>query len=181
MDVQGGAGHDLDEPQEDYVEPEEFRQALSRQTTSNSSFAPPPSGSATKMPLPPPPPSNDSNPPSTSVTNQPLPALPPIVKRQSVPATPPANKQDPVVNTEKVYTQSQDGVPYNKVYVILWDFEGVDNDEIKVKRGDLVHVSKPDKGHEWWFGELVSQDCSRKTGPTGLFPANYCSVAFEVA
>ena len=70
---------------------------------------------------------------------------------------------------------------YDKVYVILWDFEGTDSDELRAKRGDLVIVTEPNKSQEWWFGETVAQDCSRKLGQSGLFPSSYCSIAFEPA
>lgn len=167
MDVQSphlaGSGNIEEEPQEDYVEPTEIRNTLTNQKASSSSIAPP-LPPAPKQPLPPPPPPSQDNATPTIVT-------PP----------PPIKRPEPVVDTNKIYVQPPNGILYSNVYVILWDFAGIASDELNVKRGDLVLVEKPQQGEEWWLGEVIAQDCSRKLGQQGLFPANYCTVAFEVA
>lgn len=117
---------------------------------------------------------------------QPLPALPP--HNTSLPPLPPHNpapanhlpRTDPVIDTTKEYIQEQNGIAYNKIYVLLWDFPAQDKDEISLRRGDLVLVNKNSEKLKWWYGELLHPDSMAKIGPKGLFPASYSSVAFEL-
>ena len=64
--------------------------------------------------------------------------------------------------------------------MILWDFTASEKDELDLRRGDLVFVSDNKERQEWWYGELVNPDVTKKLGPKGLFPANYSSVAFQL-
>lgn len=115
-----------------------------------------------------------SPPPITRSPPAPIPAA----RKVSQPLPPPPG---PVVNTNRVYIQQSMSIEYKRVYVLLWDFNGADHDELSGKRGDLVLVKEPKAGQEWWYGELLDQDCSRKIGPGGLFPSSYSTVAFELA
>ena len=76
--------------------------------------------------------------------------------------------------------QQNGGIEYNRVFVVLWDFITSESDELNLQRGDLVFVSEPKTGQEWWYGELLDKDASKKLGPCGLFPSNYSSNAFEL-
>lgn len=127
-----------------------------------------------QMPLPPPPPSQSTNRP-TLPPPPPKSVLPPQQNR-------PIPRPDPVVDTTKVYEQNgnNNGIEYKNVYVILWDFMTQEADEINLKRGDLVLVSNAAQGQEWWFGEPLDENASRKIGPGGLFPSSYSSSAFEL-
>lgn len=69
-------------------------------------------------------------------------------------------------NDSKNYT------PRSKQYVIreqviaLYDFDGIEEDDLKFKKGDLLNVvTKTKSTFDWWTGELE--------GKKGLFPANY--------
>jgi len=48
--------------------------------------------------------------------------------------------------------------------VALFDYQGTDEAELSMKKGDRIKVIKKDDGG-WWQGELK--------GKTGLFPCNY--------
>lgn len=109
--------------------------------------------------------------------------LPPPPTAQTVPPPVPAHspaQPDPIVDTSKIYMQQNGGIEYNRVYVVLWDFITSESDELNLHRGDLVFVSEPKTGQEWWYGELLDKDASKKLGPCGLFPSNYSSNAFEL-
>ena len=83
------------------------------------------------------------------------------------------------VDTSIIYTQQNNGILFNKVYVVLWDFAGHESDELPLNRGNLVLVNDPTPGRDWWFGELLDSTASKKEGATGLFPSTYITVAFE--
>ena len=61
----------------------------------------------------------------------------------------------------------------------LWDFTAAENDELSVRRGDLVHVIDPDPMAEWWAGEGLNVEASAKTGMYGFLPASHMMAAFE--
>lgn len=143
-----------EEPQEDYIEPTEIRPSIPIKSAPPKSVPP---KSAAQMPLPPP--------PSAMPTMQPAAAT---------------HRPDPYVDTSKVYEQSNNGIELKKVFVILWDFQTGEHDELNVNRGDLVLVSNPVNGQEWWYGELLDSNASKKVGPCGLFPSSYSSNAFEI-
>ena len=79
-----------------------------------------------------------------------------------------------------MYSQHENGIRYDNVFVALWDFSAGDRDELNLKRGDLVYVHEPKKGADWWFGELMDERASSKLGVSGLFPATFATSAFEV-
>lgn len=89
-------------------------------------------------------------------------------------------RPDPIVDTTKVYTQHENGIRYDNVFVALWDFAAGDQDELNLKRGDLVYVVEPKEGVDWWFGELLDANSLSKLGVSGLFPSSFATCAFEV-
>ena len=101
----------------------------------------------------------------------------PTIAKKPAPLPPPV--QDPNVDTNKVYTQSTNGISLEKVFVSLWDFSAGEKDEINLKRGDLVLVKDPKGSADWWFGELLDEEATRKLGKSGFFPRTYASHAFE--
>lgn len=150
-------GDDL--PQEEYEDASAFQ-------------APPP------LPIRPPPPSAPP-PPSSPL---PLSVSPPIVAPPPpVHPPPPSHSPEPLVDTQKVYVQRQNGIKYENVFVILWDFSACERDELNLKRGDLVYVAEPQETSDWWYGEPLNEDASGKMdAPGGLFPRTYTSSAFEM-
>ncbi len=55
--------------------------------------------------------------------------------------------------------------------VANYDFTGQDDEELNLKRGDIIHVT--DKSDpNWWSGELKKQDGKIEKG---VFPATYVS------
>ena len=188
-----------EESQDDYIEPQEIhelRPSIPAKSIGIPKSAaklplPPPPVQASQLPLPPPPVQASQLPlppppvqasqlrlPPPSVQASQLRLPPPPVQEPKVVAPP--HRPDPYVDTSKVYEQKVGGIQYNKVYVILWDFQTAEPDELNVHRGDLVLVSDPKTGQEWWYGELLDQNATRKVGPCGLFPSNYSSNAFEI-
>lgn len=177
-------------PEEDYVDlqPSE-REIIEEEKEEDSKPQLPPSITARQPQLPPPPvlpkaPQQPLPPVLPKAPQQPLPPIPPP-SSSSTPSTtanlrgyPP--RPDPPVDTTKDYIQQPNGIQYNKVYVILWDFTASEKDELDLRRGDLVFVSDNKERQEWWYGELVNPDVTKKLGPKGLFPANYSSVAFQL-
>ena len=86
------------------------------------------------------------------------------------------------MDTTREYNQRTDnGISLEKVFVSLWDFAASEEDELGLARGDLVYVSSPKDTSEWWFGELLDPDASRKLGKVGFFPRNYSTTAFTAA
>ena len=129
----------------------------------------------TNFQQPPPPLSPPPGPPS-KVFSPPQPQAP----LPKSPAPPPHSDLGPVVDTSRVYTQpSTNGIHLEKVFVSMWDFAAGEEDELNLRRGDLVYVNSPRNSDEWWFGELLDHDAARKLGPTGFFPRNYSTQAFE--
>lgn len=66
-------------------------------------------------------------------------------------------------------TTKEDYVPrksQQEQVIALYDFNGIEEDDLKFKKGDLLNViSKTKSSFDWWTGELQ--------GKKGLFPANY--------
>lgn len=124
-------------------------------------------------PMTPPPGPPTSHPP-LSPPPQPAPQETPT--RQKVAPPPPS---EPEVDTAKVYSQGTNGITLKNVYVILWDFEAHEQDELGLSRGDLVLVNEPVDNSDWWSGELLDNDASKKLGRKGLFPRQYTELAFD--
>ena len=61
----------------------------------------------------------------------------------------------------------------------LWDFEAHEKDELGLIRGDLILVNEPSDKSDWWFGELLDIEATKKIGKRGLFPRQYADLAFE--
>ena len=137
---------------------------------STSPIPPPPLRSVTPEPVPPP----VALPPKPQVALPPR-STPPIAKKPA--PLPP--QQDKDVDTNKVYIQPVNGISLEKVFVSLWDFSAGEKDEINLKRGDLVLVKDPKENADWWFGELLDEEATRKLGKSGFFPRTYASHAFE--
>jgi bifunctional DNA-binding transcriptional regulator/antitoxin component of YhaV-PrlF toxin-antitoxin module len=57
--------------------------------------------------------------------------------------------------------------PLHETVVALYDFEAVNAEELNIKEGDVIIVTKKDDSG-WWEGSL--------NGQTGVFPANYVEV-----
>lgn len=54
--------------------------------------------------------------------------------------------------------------------VALYDFEGLNPDDLRFKEGDKIRIlKKTESTQDWWEGELK--------GTKGQFPANYCEAA----
>lgn len=56
--------------------------------------------------------------------------------------------------------------PPNEVVVALYDFEAVNAEELNIRQGDIITVTKKDDSG-WWEGTL--------NGQSGIFPSNYVS------
>ena len=181
IDVEPGT-HD-DEPTEVYEEP-----PITLEEDRPPPPTSPPPGPPREHPFPP---SSSPVPPPKSITPEPVPppaALPPKPQVALPPrSTPPITKKpaplppqdDNKVDTNKVYVQSVNGISLEKVFVSLWDFSAGEKDEINLKRGDLVLVKDPKEHVDWWFGELLDGEATRKLGKSGFFPRTYASHAFE--
>ena len=131
---------------------------------------------------PPPPLSPPPGPPSPFFTDPPLPPRP----NQTTTAPPPPRipappPPEPEVDTDRIYEQptTQNGIKLQQVFVSLWDFVASEDDELALKRGDLVYVSTPQSTAEWWFGELLDAEASTKMGRSGYFPRAYSTIAFD--
>ena len=109
----------------------------------------------------------NSIPPSTSSQLPPVPVQIPSV-------------QDVSVDTETRHLDGINGLSLSNVFVAVYEFYPVESDELKLRRGDLVHVDNSVSNEDWWFGESVSKDLQR-LGTFGYFPANHLSQAFQVA
>ena len=142
---------------------------------------PPPSSFPPGPPITHPPPS--SLPPGPPITHPPPsrgPELPPHDSHSypsRKPAPPPPTES--TIDTEKVYTQGSNGIVLKNVYVVVWNFEAHERDELNLNRGDLVLVSNSQDDGDWWFGELLDNDAENKLGRSGLFPREYADLAFE--
>ena len=110
--------------------------------------------------------------PSRSNGAPPLPSKP-----QTSAPVPPSSV---TVDTDKVYTHAPEGVQYDRVYALLWDFVTTEKDEVSLKRGDLVYVQDPKPSAQWWLGELLDPDVTCKVGRKGYFPTSYAAAAFEI-
>lgn len=124
------------------------------------------------------------DPGSRKESPKPVPKLPLTTSRAAppLPGKPQAPAPSPnaiVVDTSKIYAQPPEGVRYEKVYALLWDFVTSEKDEVTLKRGDLVYVHDPKPSAEWWLGELLDPDVTFKVGKKGYFPTSYCAAAFE--
>ena len=121
-------------------------------------------------------------PPSTF--RPPPPVLPPPPSSLPTPPVHPPPSQcsqapEPVVDTSKVYVQGQNGIHYEHVFVILWDFVAGANDELNLKRGDLVYVADAKEGSDWWYGDMLDDNATATVGQAGFFPSAYSVPAFE--
>ena len=119
----------------------------------------------------PPPPVSPPPGPPTSHPPFPTPVSPPTFK----PAPPPPVE----VDTDKLYNQGSNGIILKNVFVSLWNFDAHEKDEMGLTRGDLVFVKDPNKQSDWWFGELLNGEATKKMGQKGLFPRQYADLAFE--
>ena len=169
-----------DEPTEVYEEPPIMLEEESLRPPPPTS---PPPGPPRDHPFPP----SSSPVPPCPITPEPPAMLPPkpapsprstpIIAKK--PALPPPTQEADKVNTNKVYTQSVNGISLERVFVSLWDFAAGERDEINLKRGDLIFVKDPKENADWWFGELLDEEATRKLGKSGFFPRTYASHAFE--
>ena len=150
-------------PQQDQIEQEEY------EDTSNFQIQPPP-------PLSPPP-----GPPSEVFSPPPVPPHPGSAQMPAPRApAPPPPPPEPEVDTDRIYEQpTTNGIRLEKVFVSLWDFVANEQDELALQRGDLVYVNSPLDSAEWWFGELLDANASKKMGKNGFFPRTYSTMAFE--
>ncbi len=127
-------------------------------------------------PPPPPPITPPPGPPTSHPLFPPAPVPPPAFK----PALPPPPPPPPVeVDTDKLYNQGLNGITLKNVYVSLWNFEAHEKDELALAKGDLVLVNEPTVQSDWWFGELLNSEATKKIGQKGLFPSQYADLAFE--
>ncbi len=166
-----------DEPTEVYEEPPIMLEAEEEPPRPPPPTSPPP-GPPRDHPFPP----SSSPRPITPELPAPLPPKPAPSPRSTPaiakkPALPPPQVEK--VDTNKVYTQSVNGISLEKVFVSLWDFAAGERDEINLKRGDLILVKDPKENADWWFGELLDEEATRKLGKSGFFPRTYASHAFE--
>lgn len=125
---------------------------------------------------PPPPLSPPPGPPSEVFT--PALSLPPKAPGHAEAPKAPAPPPPVEVDTSRVYTQPSD-ISLEKVFVTLWDFAASASDELALHRGDLVYVSSPLTSEEWWYGEALDPEASKRLGAAGFFPQRYSTVAFE--
>ena len=149
----------------------------------------PPPGPPTSHPLLPPRAPQEVAPPTQKPALPPhmpappthKPALPPHTPAPPTqkPAPPPPLVEDLPIDLDKMYSQGSNGIVLKKVYVSLWDFEAHEKDELGLIRGDLILVSEPSDGSDWWFGELLDIEATKKIGKQGLFPRQYADLAFE--
>lgn len=74
----------------------------------------------------------------------------------------------PVINEPSIHDlpPSPATSPAPTQVVALYDFEAVNAEELNIRQGDTITVTKKDDGG-WWEGTL--------NGQTGIFPANYVS------
>ena len=179
VDVQPGQREGEDSPQEEYEDTSAF-QAPPPSQPSFPSHAPPPSQPAPPPPIQPPPPSHalPSQPPPP--TQPPPPShVPPSQPPPPFRPPPPSRVPDPEVDTTKIYSKHANGIRYENIFVALWDFPATEQDELNLRRGDLVFVKDPKESSDWWYGELLDEEASSKVGVTGLFPCSYLTTAFE--
>ena len=125
-------------------------------------------------PMTPPPGPPTSHPPFPT----PTPPIPQEAPSSRKPAPPPPS--EPEVDTSKCYKQGSNGIVLKKVYVMLWNFEAHEQDELGLSRGDLVLVNEPNENSEWWYGELLDNDATKRLGRKGLFPRQYTDPAFDL-
>ena len=52
-------------------------------------------------------------------------------------------------------------------------------DELNLRRGDLILVKDPKENADWWYGELLNEEASKKLDKNGFFPRTYTSHAFQ--
>ena len=74
----------------------------------------------------------------------------------TVPSAPPPPPIAPIVEVNSL--------PQQEVVVALYDFEAVNAEELNIREGDRISVTRKDDSG-WWEGTL--------NGQTGVFPANY--------
>ena len=109
------------------------------------------------------------------------PTRPPLPPQPRVPSPRPQNAPTPVqVDTNTRYADGHNGLTLPNVYVALYDFYPYEKDELKLQRGDLVHVLDSTSSPDWWYGEAVSPELMQQ-GRIGFFPANHLMEAFQVA
>ena len=175
-----------DEPTEVYEEPPITLEDVSRPPPPMS----PPPGPPRDHPFPPP--SSSPIPAPPPVDSEPVPPPPVILPPKPKDTLPPRSTptmgkkpaplpvvEDKKVDTSKIYVQSSNGISLEKVFVCLWDFSAGEKDELNLKRGDLVFVRNTKETVDWWFGELLDEEASKKLGNDGFFPRTYVSHAFE--
>ena len=99
-----------------------------------------------------------SPPPVSSETNS-SPQQQPIEEQQPIPTQEHLEEQQPITTNE------QSPPPSPPTYVVaMYDFEAVNSDELNIREGDRILVTKRDDSG-WWEGTL--------NGRSGMFPANY--------
>lgn len=143
-------------------------------------FAPP---TAPKMPPPPPPPAEtfdqdqlyDEHPVEDEPEEEYL-ACESDLQQDIIESA--ASPLEIVVDTNRVYEATDNGVNYEKVYVSLYDFNAEEDDEMSLQRGDLVCVMDSTSSPNWWLAELITPDIV-KTNKKGYCPANFLTLAFE--
>lgn len=85
----------------------------------------------------------------------------------------PSNISDaPPSKLNRSYSSPLASISSRKVVRMKYSFEPETENELKLKKGDLLLVLKEiDEG--WWVGEKLGED-GVFTGNTGMFPSNYC-------
>lgn len=166
--------NDEEDPQEVYEEPPI---AINEEEVPPPPPTSPPPGPPMSHPFPPtasspPPPAMPPKPPKEP--ERPPKPPPSIGKR---PAPPP--QEPPKVDTTKIYVQPINGINLEQVFVSLWDFTAGEKDELNLKRGDLVYVKDPKQNADWWHGELLDDEATKKLDKSGFFPRTYTSHAFQ--
>lgn len=165
------------QPNTDDIQEEEYEDTTNFQTDlPPPPLSPPPGPPTSHHPLLSPPP----GPPITHPPPSGAPKLPPHDSNSypsRKPAPPPPTES--MIDTDKVYTQGSNGIVLKNVFVIVWNFQAHEKDELNLNRGDLVLVSNTQGDADWWFGELLDKEAEKKLGRSGLFPREYADLAFE--
>lgn len=108
-------------------------------------------------PSPPAPPVSSS--PLETTTTTPSPQQQQPIEEQPIIQTTQPEQEHPIV------THEQSPPPSPPTYVVaMYDFEAVNSDELNIREGDRILVTKKDDSG-WWEGTL--------NGRSGMFPANY--------
>ncbi|XP_075057446.1 CD2-associated protein isoform X2 [Mixophyes fleayi] len=100
-----------------------------------------------------------------------IPTSDPEVKRPDKPSpTPtPATKVSRTPSSDLPRTETDSKPKAKEMCKALYPYEGVNDDELSFKEGDLIHVVSKDTGDPgWWRGEL--------NGKEGVFPDNFAAI-----